>query len=246
MIEKQVEIWTEDGTADALLFRPEGGEKFPGVMHLPDIGGIRDSHKGMARRLAERGYAVLLVNVFYRNGKTPVWAFPFKMGEDRSMKRMGELAGALPPEAMERDASEYVNFLAKQEGVSGAPMGVVGYCFTGSMALRTAAARPDKIGAAASFHGGHLYTDAPTSPHAVLPRVKARLYFGHADGDPYMPKDAIDNLEKALAAWGGKYQSETYPGAKHSWTVPDSPVYDQAQADRAFGKLTELFQAATK
>jgi carboxymethylenebutenolidase len=139
-----------------------------------------------------------------------------------------------------------VNFLGKQEGVSGAMMGVVGYCFTGGMALRTAAARSDKIGAAASFHGGHLYTDAPTSPHTVLPRVKARLYFGHADGDPFMPKEAIDNLEKALAAWGGKYQSEIYPGAKHSWTVPDSPVYDQAQADRAFGKMTELFQAALK
>ncbi|HVB88011.1 MAG TPA: dienelactone hydrolase family protein [Candidatus Dormibacteraeota bacterium] len=246
MIEKEVEIWTEDGTADAVLYRPEGSGKFPGVMHLPDIGGIRDSHKGMARRLAEQGYVVLLVNVFYRSGKTPVWAFPFKMGEDRSMKRMGELAGALPPEAMERDAIAYVDFLSKQEGVSGAPIGVVGYCFTGGMAMRTAAARPDKIGAAASFHGGHLYTDAPTSPHTVLPKVKARLYFGHADGDPFMPQDAIDNLGKALAAWGGKYQSEVYPGAKHSWTVPDSPVYDQAQADRAFGKLTELFQAALK
>lgn len=246
MIEKDVEIWTEDGTADAVLFRPEGSGKFPGVMHLPDIGGIRDSHKGMAKRLAEQGYVVLLPNVFYRSGKTPVWAFPFKMGEDRSMKRMGELAGGLPPDAMERDASAYVDFLAKQEGVSGAPMGVVGYCFTGGMAMRTAAARPEKVGAAASFHGGHLYTDQPSSAHTVLPRVKARLYFGHADGDPFMPKDAIDNFEKTLAAWGGKYQSEIYPGAKHSWTVPDSPVYDKPQADRAFGKLTELFQAALK
>jgi carboxymethylenebutenolidase len=246
MIEKQVEIRTEDGTADAVLFRPEGGGKHPGVMHLPDIGGIRDSHIGMAARLAEQGYVVLLVNVFYRSGRTPVWAFPFKLGEDRSMKRMGELAGLLTPEAMERDGAAYVDFLAKQEGVSGAPMGVVGYCFTGAMALRTAAARPEKIAAAASFHGGQLWTDKETSPHKVLPRVKARLYFGHADGDPFMPKDAIDNLEKALAAWGGKYQSEIYPGAKHGWTVPDSPVHDKAQADRAFGKLTELFQSTLK
>lgn len=246
MVEKQVEIRTEDGTADALLFRPEGGGEHPGVIHLPDIGGIRESHKSMAARLAEQGYAVLLVNVFYRSGRTPVWAFPFKLGEDRSMKRMGELAAPLTPEVMERDASAYVDFLVKQEGVGGAPMGVVGYCFTGAMALRAAATRPEKIAAAASFHGGQLWTDKDTSPHKVLPRVKARLYFGHADGDPFMPKDAIDNLGKALAAWGGKYQSEIYPGAKHGWTVPDSPVHDKALADRAFGKLTELFQSTLR
>ena len=246
MIERSVEIWAEDGAADAVMFRPEGNAKLPGVIHLPDIAGVRDSHKEMAKRLAEQGYVVMLVNVFYRNGKTPVWAFPFRMGEERSMKRLAELRDALPPEAMERDAAAYVDFLAKQEGVSGAAVGVVGYCFTGGMAMRTAAARPEKIGAAASFHGGQLYTDDPGSPHHVLPRVKARLYFAHADGDPYMPKDAIDKLDKALAAWGGKYQSEIYPDAKHSWTVPDSPVYDKAQADVAFQKLTELFQAALK
>ncbi len=246
MIEKDVQIRTEDGTADAVLFRPEGSGKFPGVMHLPDIGGVRDSHKEMAKRLAGQGYAVMLVNVFYRNGKTPVWAFPFNMGEERSMKRLAELRDPLTPDAMDRDVAAYVDFLAKQEGVSGAPIGVVGYCFTGGMAMRTAATRPGKIGAAASFHGGQLYTDEPSSPHLVLPRVKARLYFAHADADPYMPKEAIDNLEKVLAAWGGKYQSEIYPGAKHSWTVPDAPVYDKAQADRAFQKLTELFQAALK
>lgn len=246
MIEKALEIWTEDGTADAVLFRPEGGVKLPGVIHLPDIGGVRDSHKEMAKRLAEQGYVVMLVNVFYRSGRTPVWAFPFKIGEERSMKRMGELAGPLTPQAMQRDASEYVNFLAKQEGVSGAAIGVVGYCFTGAMAMRAAAARPEKISAAASFHGGQLWTDKETSPHKVLPRVKARLYFAHADGDPYMPKEAIDNLDKALEAWGGKYQSEIYAGAKHGWTVPDSAAFDKAQADRAFQKLTELFKTALK
>src|SRR5579875_358901 len=243
MIEKDAEIWTEDGTADAVLFRPEGSTKLPGVIHLPDIAGVRDSHKEMAKRLAEQGYAVLLINVFYRNGRSPVWSFPFKMGEERSMKRLSELRDPLTPEAMERDAAAYVDFLAKQEGVSNAMSGVVGYCFTGGMAMRTAAARPEKIGAAASFHCGQLYTDEPTSPHKVLPRVKARLYFAHADRDPYMPKDAIDNLEKSLAAWGGIYQSEIYVGTKHSWTVPDSPVHDKAQADRAFQKLTEIFKA---
>ena len=102
-------------------------------------------------------------------------------------------------------------------------MGVVGYCFTGSMAMRTAAVRPDKIAAAASFHGGGLYTDAPTSPHLTLPRIKARLYFGHATKDQSMPAEAIEKFDAALASWGGKYVSEVYEGASHGWTAAGRP-----------------------
>jgi carboxymethylenebutenolidase len=122
-------------------------------------------------------------------------------------------------------------------------MGVVGYCYAGGVALRLAAARPDRIAAAASFHGGRLCTDAPTSPHRLLQRIKARLYFGHARDDRTMPTEAILKLEEALRAWGGRHESETYP-AYHSWTVTDSPVYDGAAAAKAFGKLTELLAQA--
>ncbi len=245
MIEKEIEIRTADGTADGAMYQPGSDGRWPGVIHFPDIGGVRASHREMAKRLAGQGYVVLLVNVFYRTSRSPVWSFPFKMGEERSMKRFGELVGPLPPEAMERDASAYVDFLAKQDGVSGAAMGVVGYCFTGQMAMRAAAARPERIGGAASFHGGGLYTDAPTSPHTVLPRVKARLYFGHATNDALMPKEAIEKFEKALAAWGGRYESETYD-APHGWTVPDSAAHRQPQADQAFGKMVNTFGAALK
>jgi len=109
-----------------------------------------------------------------------------------------------------------------------------------------AAAQPDKVAAAASFHGGGLYTDSPTSPHLLLPRIRARLYFGHAVKDNSMPEEAIRKFETALAAWGGQYQSETYEGAYHSWTALDSPVYNQPQAERAFGKLTELLAATLR
>ena len=109
------------------------------------------------------------------------------------------------------------------------------------MAMRTAAERPDKIAAAASFHGARLFTDELTSPHLALPRIKSRLYFGHAVQDHTMPQEAIEKLNAALAAWGGKYQSEVYDGALHAWTVPDAPPYNQLQAGRAFAKLCELF-----
>jgi carboxymethylenebutenolidase len=241
MSEQAVEIRTADGTSDGILFRPDGAAKTPGVIHLTDIGGIRPSHRAMAERLASKGYAVLLPNVFYRTGKPPMFDFVPKMGEERTMKRFAELAGPLTPEASERDAAAYADFLLASGTVSGDKVGVVGHCFTGAMAMRMAAVRPDKVAAAASFHGGGLHNDTPASPHRVLPRIKAELYFGHAIQDQSMPAEAIKKLELALATWGGRYESETYDGAFHGWTTPDAPVYNKAQAERAFEKLTALF-----
>src|SRR5712692_563722 len=134
MIEKEIEIRTADGTADGLLYQPEDGRRYPGVTHLTDIGGIRPSHRQMARRLADKGYTVLLPNVFYRTGRPPMFDFTPTMGDARTMKRFGELAGPMTPEAMERDGSAYVDFLAANQSVSPAAIGVVGYCFTGAMA----------------------------------------------------------------------------------------------------------------
>jgi carboxymethylenebutenolidase len=244
VIETAIEIRTTDGTVDGFLYHAEGVAQRPGLIHLTDIGGIRPSHRGMAQRLAEQGYVVLLPNVFYRTGRPPVFDFPFKPGEERSMKRFAELTRPLTPGAMERDASAYVDFVAKQDAVSKGPMGVVGYCFTGQMAMRTATARPDKIAAVASFHGARLFTDEPTSPHLTLPRIKSRLYFGHAVQDHTMPEEDIKKFDAALASWGGRYESEVYDGAFHGWTVPDSASYNQAQAERAFEKLTTLFSSA--
>ncbi|MGA7908269.1 MAG: dienelactone hydrolase family protein [Candidatus Sulfotelmatobacter sp.] len=241
MIEQAVEIRTPDGTTEGFLYHSEDGRPRPGVLYLTDIGGIRPAQHDKARQLAEQGYVVLMPNVFFRTGKLPLFDFKPAAGEERSMKRFAELSGPLTPEAMERDGSTYVDFLASHDSVRRGPLGVVGYCFSGSMAMRVAAARPEIVAAAASFHGGRLATDAPTSPHLTLPRIKARLYFGHAVQDRSMPEEAIAKLNGALAAWGGRYESEVYDGARHSWTEPDSPVYNPAQARRAFEKLTQLF-----
>jgi carboxymethylenebutenolidase len=246
MIEEAIEIRTPDGTADGLIYRAEGGERRPGVIHLTDIGGIRQSHRDMAKRLAGKGYTVLMPNVFYRTAKPPVMDVKIEMGDPRRMQRFEELRAPMTPEAVERDATAYVNFLSSHSAASAGAIGVVGYCFTGAMAMRTAAAMPGKVAAMASFHGGGLYTDEPTSPHLVLPRIKARLYFGHATKDRSMLPEAIEKFDAALAAWGGKYQSEVYDGAFHGWTTADAPVYNQPQAERAFEKLAELFAGTLK
>jgi carboxymethylenebutenolidase len=240
VIEEKIEIRTSDGSSDGFLYRPEGGGRCPGIIHFTDIGGIRPAHRDMAQRLAAEGYIVLMPNVFYRTGKPPLIDFPVKPGDERTMKRFAELSAPLTQEAISRDASNYVDFLMAQGSVSEGGMGVVGYCFTGKMALYTARARPDKIVSAASFHGGGLATDALDSPHLALPLIKARLYFGHATNDRSMPAEAIGKLDHALQAWGRQYESEVYEGARHGWTVPDNPVYNQPQAERAYKKLTEL------
>lgn len=232
----------DDGSAGALLYT-HGSEPRPGVVFLADAGGIRSSVRQAAARLAEAGYTVLVPNTFFRVGEPPFFTPPLDFQDPKVRATFAAIAGSLPPAAMEADGARYVEYLAAQPETSDAPIGVVGHCMTGAMALRTAAACPETVGAAASFHGGRLFTDADDSPHLVLPRVKARLYFGHADQDRSMPAEAIEGLDRALADWGGRYESELYAGALHGWTTTDSPVYHKEQAERAFAKLLELLSA---
>ena len=240
MVEHPLEIQGPDGVVDGLLYAPEGQGPRPGVLFLTDIGGIRPATCGMARRLAGHGYVVLLPNLFYRTMRPPVFDFPLGFRDPAAQARMAELTAPLTPEAIARDATLYADVLAARPELRPGPLAVVGHCYSGAVALRMAAARPDAFTAMASFHGGRLYNDSTASPHLVLPQVRARLYFAHADQDGSMPAEAIAGLEAALERWGGAYESVLYVGARHGWTAPGSPVYDEAQANRAFEALIGL------
>ena len=239
MIEKKFEIATADGVAEAILYAPDENAH-PGVLFYTDIFGVRPANQGMAQRAAEQGYAVLMPNVFYRYGKPPFTDANFKWGEPDSMKIINGLFGALTGAMMEKDAPAYVEALIDRPEVSEGKIGAVGYCFTGAMALRTAAVCADRVAAAASFHGGQLVTEAPDSPHSRIPQVTGELYFGHAVEDQSMPPDAIEKLNDTLKAWDGTYQSEIYEGARHGWTVPGRDVYNEKQAERHYEKLFDL------
>ena len=239
MIEQNLEIPTADGVVDALLVRPDSNEPLPGVINLTDGIGFRPEFAEQSKQIAQRGYVVLTPNIFYRTSKPPVFSFEPDFGDDRTKERSAELRAPLTPAAMVRDASAYVDFLASQPFVRNGAMGVIGFCFAGKVALAAAAARPDRIAAAASFHGSWLFTDTVDSPHLVLPRVKARLYFGHATHDLNMPSEAIEKFEWALQSWGRSYESEMYE-AKHGWMIPGGRVYDPGNAERGFGKLMEV------
>ena len=152
MIERKFEIATADGTADAVIYTP-GEEAYPGVLFYTDIFGIRPANQGMARRVAEEGYAVLMPNVFYRYGKPPFTDAGFQWGEPASMKIIDGLFGSLTGAMMEKDAPLYVKALLEQPEVSGDRVGVVGYCFTGAFALRTAAVVAGRVAAASGNLG---------------------------------------------------------------------------------------------
>lgn len=241
VIEKNFEIATADGVTDAILYTP-GEASYPGLLFYTDIFGVRPANQGMARRVAEQGYAVLMPNVFYRYGRPPFADASFRWGEPDSMKIIDGLFASLTGAMMEKDAPVYAEALLNRPEVSEGKIGAVGYCFTGAMALRTAAVCADSIAAAASFHGGLLVTDAPDSPHSRIPQVKGELYFGHAVEDPIMPPDAIEKLNDTLKAWGGRYESEVYEGARHGWTVPGRDIYNPTQAERHYRKLFDLLK----
>jgi len=241
MTEEKLEIRTQDGTTEAYFYR-DPSKPLPGVLYLTDIFGVREANREMARRLAEQGYAVMVPNLFYRTSRLPIFDVEPKMGDERTTERLGQLRGPLTAEATERDAAAYVDFLVSSNGVKRGRIAVVGFCYSGVMAMAAAASRSDRVAVVAAFHAGRLFTDQPSSPHRQLPRIKARLYFGHAVNDKSMPADAIAGFENALKVWGGSYESETYEVANHGWTVPDSHAYNLQQAERAFRKLAELLK----
>ncbi len=246
MAEQDLQLTVPDGTVDAVLITPEDGKPLPGILFIPDIWSLRDTMREMARRLAGEGYTVLMPNPFYRTSRPPVFPFPREGADPASIsKRIGELIAPLTPEALEKDLAVYLDTLASQPTTAKGKIVTVGFCIGGGIALRAASLRPELVAAVASFHGGGLYrANDPASPHLVLPKVEARLYFGHATDDKSMDADAIAELTKALKQWGGRFESEIYEGAHHGWTVPDDPAYNQPQAERAYAKLTELFREA--
>ncbi len=253
VVEENVTVKTPDGSCDAAFIHPSAGSH-PGVLIWTDAFGLRPAFRDMAKRLAGQGYAVLVPNPFYRVAKAPVFSdvasFNFQNPDDRA--KLGPLMGSVSaPGAAERDAVAYIGFLDAQEQVDKAKkIGTQGYCMGGPLIVRTAAAVPGRVGAAASFHGGGLVTDKPESPHLLAPKIKARMYFGIASNDDQRQPDAKDKLREAFAAAKVMAEIEVYPGSLHGWCVPDmpaqngKPIYSRPDAERAWEKLLALYKAA--
>ena len=239
--ESEIDVTTPDGVADCYFVHPSSGAH-PGVLIWPDAFGLRDAKRQMARRLAESGYSVLVVNPYYRSQRAPVVSST-NFAEVSSTVR--PLMATLNAETQMRDAQAFVSFLDSQPSVdSNRKMGTMGYCMGGPITMRTAAALPDRIGAAASFHGGGLVTDQPDSPHLLVPQMQAHYLFAIAANDDENQPEAKDVLREAFDEAGLPAEIEVYEGALHGWCPPDSQVYFEAQAERAWSRLLALFETA--
>ncbi len=239
-----VEVSTPDGMADCHFVHPSSGAH-PGVLIWPDALGLRPAFEQMGRRLAESGFAVLVVNPYYRTVRAPVLPEGASFRDEATRNKIFPLMRSLSPETNVTDARAFVGFLDGRDAVaSGRKMGTMGYCMGGSITMRTAAALPDRIGAGASFHGGRLVTDAPDSPHLLVDKMRAHYLFAIAENDDKKDPEAKNVLRDAFAAAGLPAEIEVYAGTLHGWCPPDSAVYHEAQAERAWNRLLALFETA--
>ncbi len=252
VVETDVRIATGDGTCDAAYFHPAQG-RYPAVILWPDAFGLRPSMRAMGRRLASSGYTVLVPNPFYRVGPAPFFetAANVDFSDKATFAKIGPLMGSIgAPGAAEKDAVAFVSFLDDRPEVdTGKKIGTQGYCMGGALVLRTAAAVPGRVGAGASFHGGGLVTDKPDAPYTLAPRIRARLLIAIAASDDQKQPGAKDTLRKAFADANVQARVEVF-AEKHGWCVPDmpqddgAPIYNQADAERAWSELLALYKSA--
>ncbi len=240
--ESDVEIKTSDGIADAYFVHPSKGS-FAGVIIWTDAFGLRAAFKQMGKRLAEEGYSVLIPNPYYRTRKAPVFPQGTSFQTEEGRKQIMAAMSSLTADTQITDAKACVAFMDNQASVNKKlKMGTAGYCMGGPFTLRTAATFPDRIGAAASFHGANLVTDKTDSPHLLIPKIKANYLFAIAENDDVKQPDAKDVLRTSFANAKLNAEIEVYNGAQHGWCPPDAAVYNETQAEKAWSRMLSLFK----
>ena len=238
--EADVNVPTPDGSCDAYFVRPAAGTA-AGVLIWPDIFGLRPAFRQMGKRLAESGYSVLVVNPFYRTKKAPT----APNGAATPIADVRPLAQTLNETTHMTDAKAFIAWLDAQPSVNkNRKVGVQGYCMSGPIAFRTAAAVPARVGAAASFHGGGLVTTAPNSPHVQAAATKAQFLVAIAANDDQRSPNEKTTLKETFAKANVTAEIEVYEGAAHGWCPPDSGVYNEPQAEKAWARLLALYGKA--
>lgn len=240
MAQERITIHTTDGECPTFVMTPDGNGPWPATIVYMDGGGIRPAMIDMATRLAKAGYLVLLPDLFYRFGAyAPLDPKKVLAGDFRAI--VGPMMGTTDNLKAADDTGALLAYLETRPDVKDRKVGTVGFCMGGGMALTAAGRFPDRVVAAASFHGGNLATDAPTSPHLLVPHIKAEVYVAGADNDNSYPPEMAERLEKALTDAGSRHCCEIYAGAGHGWMMPDFPIYNEKSAERGWKELLALF-----
>ncbi len=244
VVESDVNVTTPDGVADCYFVHPSTG-KHPGVLIWPDILGLRPAFRAMGKRLAESGYSVLVVNPFYRSARAPVVPEGASFQDENVRNTVFPMARALSADTHMTDAKAFVSFLDQQPAVdTSRKLGTMGYCMGGPIVMRTVAAVPERLGAGATFHGGGLATDAEDSPHLLIPGTSAHMLHAIAENDDQRTPEAKNILREAYEKAGIPAEIEVYEGTLHGWCPPDSAVYNEAQAEKAWSRMLALFGTA--
>lgn len=239
--EREVLIDTPDGAADCYFVTPSEG-KHAAVIFWPDILGLRPAFRQMGKRLAESGYSVLVVNPYYRTDKAPLVPLGGSFADPEIRSMLLPKARSLSADTCVTDGNAYVDWLDQQASVdSSRKMGTAGYCMTGSYTFRLAAARPDRVAAGASFHGGRLVTDQADSPHRLIKNARAEFLVAIAENDDESEPETKNVLRKAFEKANVKAEVEVYAGAMHGWCALDSRAYNEEQANRAWARMLDLF-----
>lgn len=242
----QIDIATPDGVADSYVFHPDGSGPWPSVLFYMDGLGIRPDLFDMAQRLADQGYYVLLPNLFYRAGRADGKPIPMEAFSDPARReKMMAMIGTLTNTVIMRDTTAFFDFLARQPEADATRIGCHGYCMGGKMALSAAGTFPDRVRAAASFHGAGLATDDRDSAHLLAPKMRGRIYVAVSGIDPWLAPNETERLREALTAAKADFVMEDYPGATHGFCVP-GPVYDREAAERHWTRLLDLYAKTLK
>ncbi len=243
VVEKDVEVKTADGVADAALFYPAGKGTWPAVLIWCDFLSLRPVFREMGRRLASAGYVVLVPNFYYRSRKAPVFDGAFDFANPEHRAKITPMRAALTNEAVQRDAAAYVVFLDAQPQTDRKKgVGVQGYCMGGPLTFATALVKADRVRAAATFHSGALVTADQQSPHLGIPKTKAAYLIATAENDDKQRPQEKDQLKAAFAEAKRPATVEVY-AANHGWCVKGSPVYNEAAAEKAWAELLKLYKA---
>jgi carboxymethylenebutenolidase len=243
-MKQTVEITTRDGTCPAAVFRPDDQKQYPAVIVYMDGLGFGPPIENIAERIAKHGYVVLAPDLFYRAAPYQRASMSIFADPDKRKHWFEKMMAAASTDKIMSDMQAFLDYLDTRADIAGDNIGITGYCMGGRLAL-AAAGHYARIAASASYHPGNIATDAPDSPHKLADQIKAKVYIGGASEDPSFPDEQKQRLDDALTKAGVAHTIEIYP-AKHGWTMPDTPVYDAACAEKHFETMFALFDGALK
>lgn len=236
-------ITTSDGTCPVTLATPEGDGPWPGIVLYPDAAGRRPVMDEMAQKLAGYGYAVLVPDIYYRDGDWAPFDINTAFGDPEERNRLMSMMGSITPDRMAGDATAFFDYLESRPEVRGTVFGTTGYCMGGRTSLVVAGRVPDRVAAAMSFHGGGLASDDAGSPHLPADEIRAKVYVAGAENDKSFTAEQAETLDKALTAAGVEHTIEFYP-AGHGFAVSDhTGVYDADAAERHWQAMESFFGA---